>query len=304
MNKQKDSMKEPSSFDDFFAENNITQGNEKNAGKLESTQPYSFYDDSMEGSNTSNYCQDEDLWKQKKVQEELIKMLLKEDFDFTRWIERFKKFKYTRFLYSEISSYIINEENDIKVGTLVTNLNTITGKIKKEDSTKNEKQSRYTSLPKEKYEMLYKLYDHCNLACTQRGAYKNTKRTIENEVNSLVDKKMSEYEKSITTQLISLVSIFTALSFVIFGGINILDNLMQNIRIIPLLKTLFVSDLWLICMSNLFILFIKLICKLTSKEINLKQYAKTINIILISILVVLFIVYLIRYRNSYYIQVI
>jgi len=53
MNKQKDSMKEPSSFDDFFAENNITQGNEKNAGKLESTQPYSFYDDSMEGSNAA-----------------------------------------------------------------------------------------------------------------------------------------------------------------------------------------------------------------------------------------------------------
>ena len=97
---------------------------------------------------------------------------------------------------------------------------------------------------------------------------------------------MDSLEKDITTQLISLVSIFTALAFVMFGSISVLDNLLKNIEAQPVIKTLLVGDLWLICMINIFMLFAKFICFLVGKDkdFNWKWSLIIFNLILLAFL--------------------
>ena len=95
---------------------------------------------------------------------------------------------------------------------------------------KSDLKNKKVNISSKGYKLLYKLYDRCNLAIIQRNAYKETKESIQRNVNDFFEEKYSEesdrnikpkmdsLEKDITTQLISLVSIFTALAFVMFGS--------------------------------------------------------------------------------------
>lgn len=230
----------------------------------------------FESEEAIGYSHDTELSEQKKAQLSLYKKLTVDNtnFDFIEWMKEFNDFflKYDRFLYSHISSVILREKSEDKISFLMGNIKTIVERIQK-DLYKNydyaisdkDLQQQIITVSQSNYKLLIKLYDHCNLANTQRTVYNQTKQDISNLTDDTIKQKVGEYEKDITTQLISLVSIFTALSFVIFGGISVLDNLLQNIRELVIIKTILISDLWLICMSNLFILFTRLICFLTDK---------------------------------------
>ena len=102
-----------------------------------------------------------------------------------------------------------------------------------------------------------------------------------------------------TTQLVSLVAIFTALSFVIFGSINILDNLLNNIKLLPLLKLIFIGNLWMLCMINIFSFFAKIIFKFIEKEWTLTKFVIIGNMILLIILTVISIAYIKTYGLSF-----
>lgn len=259
----------------------------------------------FESEKAIGYSYDTELSKQKKAQHVLYKNLTVNNFDFAGWMKAFNLFalKYDRFLYSQISSAILRETSEDKISFLMGNIKTIVERIKK-DSTKEDDypisekdlQKQIVTVSQSKYKLLIKLYDHCNLANTQRTVYNQTKQDISHLTDNTIKQKVAEYEKDITTQLISLVSIFTALSFVIFGGISVLDNLLQNIRTLLIIKTILIADLWLICMSNLFILFTRLICFLTGKgkEFNWKPILFAFNISLLIVLgIVLFCGYII-----------
>ena len=254
--------------------------------------------------------QNNELKAHVELQNELYKGLLEKNFSFESWILKFGNFesKYDKFLYSVISSSIINDLTDDDVMQLLSNISLITERVIKDKTIKRDRNIKSddfingrVSLSPEKYKLLYKLYDHCNLAIIQRTAYKETKDSIQSYVNESFNEKytkeydehikpkMESFEKDITTQLIGLVSIFTALSFVIFGGISVLDNLLQNVRSLPVIKTLLIGDLWLICMANLFILFSKFICSMTGKKINWLLFVIILNgLLLLSLAIILF----------------
>lgn len=236
----------------------------------------------MENSNKTffnedaiQFSQNTAIARQKQSQLELYEKLTSDKFDFQDWMAAFNSFleKYDRFLYSVITSAILREQSEDKVNFVMGNIQTVLDKTEKKD------------LATEKYSMLIKLYDHCNLANTQRAVYNQTRQDIGLLTDATIRQKVSEYEKDITTQLISLVSIFTALSFVIFGGISVLDNLLQNVKNLPVIKTLFVGNLWFICMSNIFLLFAKFICLMTRQHFDWKRYLVILNCILTVILV-------------------
>ena len=84
-----------------------------------------------------------------------------------------------------------------------------------------------------------------------------------------------------TGQLIGLVSLFSALAFLVFGGINLLSSLIE------LADTRYAADMlsagcvWLWAMGNIFLLFVHfmLIISGKSKDFKLKWYIVTINAI-------------------------
>lgn len=267
----------------------------------------------FESEEAIGYSHDTELSEQKKAQLSLYKKLTVDNtnFDFIEWMKEYNEFslKYDRFLYSQISSVILRETSEDKISFLMGNIKTIVERIQKDlyknydyAISDNDLQQQIVTVSQSNYKLLIKLYDHCNLANTQRTVYNQTKQDISNLTDDTIKQKVGEYEKDMTTQLISLVSIFTALSFVIFGGISVLDNLLQNIRELVIIKTILISDLWLICMSNLFVLFTRLICFLTGKgkDFRWKTILIIFNLILLVILgIVLFCGYKI-YGTSFY----
>ena len=254
----------------------------------------------FESEEAIGFSHDTELSEQKKAQQSLYKKLAttNTNFDFRSWMKDFDIFaqKYDRFLYSQISSAILKESSEDTVTFVMSNVKTIVEKIQIDSSKENdypisdkELDKAVATISQCKYKLLIKLYDHCNLANTQRAVYNQTKQDISNLTDETIKQKVGEYEKDITTQLISLVSIFTALSFVVFGGISVLDNLLQNVKILPIMKILLIGDLWLICMSNIFLLFTKFICLMIKRNFDWKWQPLILNAILLVILAIILI---------------
>lgn len=265
--------------------------------------------DFLNSENPLPFERNEYVNEQQKTQDVLISGLFNKDFSLDNWIMNFSDYatKYDRFLYSSISATIINTEENEKIDILNANLTYFIEHCKTDSSIKRDRKvekedihDRIVSLSKQKYTFLYKLFDHCNLAIIQREAYNTTGQSIRDEVKKSFNEqyqieydenikpKFDSFQKDITGQLISLVSIFTALSFLVFGSISILDNLLINVQTSPIIKVIFVGIIWLLCMFNIFYLFAHFICKLIDKNDVFKlKHLIIINIILVVCLIVI-----------------
>lgn len=228
------------------------------------------------------------------LQRKLYNMLTMSMFDFDAWMQKFDEYEtnYSRFFYSDISRQILEEKNDNTISQLLQNISIVISKVvidKKEQDGRGQKESidEKAKVSLNKYQMIVKLYDHCHLANKQREAYKATREEIEKRIEEIAKKEIKEYEKNITSQLIGLVAMFTALSFLLFGGISSFGNIFQMLNTASLSKILILSDVWLLCMFNLFTLFIKMIAMITNKKFEITSYVITINIALCAILAVL-----------------
>lgn len=176
------------------------------------------------------------------------------NFDSNQWIESFKAFskKNKRFLYSRISSYIITADDDTHISTILTNIKKVT------DLTQESTQY---------HEQLCKFFDHCSLASIQRDAYKKTKDDVRVMMQSEMKNIETETSKNITAQLVSLVAIFTAIVFVLFGGIGSFSSLMklQNSSLSMLCS---IGVIWTFVISNVVYVFLKFICILTNRDVK------------------------------------
>ena len=74
--------------------------------------------------------------------------------------------------------------------------------------------------------------------------------------------------KEMNAQLLTLVSIFTALAFLVFGGISSLDNIF-SLSEIPLLKIIASGLVWGLCIFNLIFVFLFCVGKMT--HLNFKS---------------------------------
>lgn len=199
--------------------------------------------------------------------EKLFKQLIQTEFNISSWLSDFNSYisKFEKLYYSVISGIILKELDDNSISLLLSHITSII---------------EYENVPDELYKPLLKLYDHCNLAYAQKTVYQKTKQEVETTVSNTLKEKLDDYQKDMTGQLIGLISIFTALAFLIFGSISILDNLLINVQAQPLLKVLFVADLWLLCITNMFMIFARVIGKFTKIEIKLSYYYGILNIIM------------------------
>ena len=197
----------------------------------------------------------------KEVQKELLVIIcdsiMNEDV-IIEWTKKLWSFQeaYAKILYSELSTFILDEKKDETIRILKDNLSKISSFMDRE----------YSKIDIEQYRFWLKYKDHCELAILQRKHYHMSIDEIEEKAKTTalasVKEETDKIQKDLTSQLIGLVSIFTALSFVIFGGINILNSVLQNVRLASISRLLCVGILWTICMSILFYIFVRFILKI------------------------------------------
>lgn len=228
-----------------------------------------FNSKSFISSNTKGL---QEIKNAKIALEKLFRQLVQTEFDIKAWISDFKSYVSTfdKLYYSVISGIILKELDDNSISLILSHITAII---------------EYKDTPNELYKPLLKFYDHCNLAYAQKTVYQQTKIEAETTVSNALKEKLDDYQKDMTGQLIGLISIFTALAFLVFGSISILDNLLTNVQSQPLFKVLFVADLWLLCMTNMFMIFARVIGKFTKIKIEFSLYFWILNIVLVLYLI-------------------
>lgn len=181
--------------------------------------------------------------------------------------------KYNRLLYSQISIYVyeISEKDIDSVGTILSNIETIQKKssesslnqiIKEKiltECTLSEKEFEETKLDTDK--ALVKISDHISLAQQQYLLLKRSDEEYKDKFVSMSGNIQNELTRETNAQLITMVGIFTALAFIVFGGFSSLDNIFNSG--VPLLKIIISTLVWCIGMMNIIFIFLYCVGKMT-----------------------------------------
>ncbi len=175
--------------------------------------------------------------------------------------------KYNRIQYASLSSLIYGSDDENRFN-INSNLEELVNYAQTQDfdelfSDGDAKKREVIS------KTLIKLWDHYNLAITQM-------RDL--NIDDFYDKFWPEKDninetikdegRKIHKELISMVAIFTAMSFLIFGGLDSLSNVLSSsIAGLPILNISVVCFAWALCVYNLIYLFMYLVGKLVDQSI-------------------------------------
>ncbi|MFV0515854.1 MAG: hypothetical protein ACK5MV_00450 [Aminipila sp.] len=238
---------------------------------------------------------------------------LNDEFEVKEALESINQYvvDYGRLFYSQISDNIFNL-NEKERSSFSNNIDKVYQYSSQKDFLPEGCHSKTV-------EVVAKLYDHSNLAINQIENLKQSDEEFESKfsckfesavdpVKKKVEEDLKEVSKNMSGQLISLVAMFTAMSFLVFGGISSLDNIFEGARNFPLIKICIIGTIWGICIVNLITVFMFFVSKLIGKSIksdespeaNLVQKYPLVfwtNFILIFILVVCIWIYVI-YKNN------
>ena len=211
------------------------------------------------------------------------------------WLNTLDKYAqdYKRLIYSKITAYVYtldDEKYDVFVNNLRCVYNAVAAQTPPSDDTEKE-----TFLRQRSY--VTKFYDHVNLARSQATLLRIKKEQLDQSVKDQFMPALTETSANLTSQLVSLVALFTALSFIVFGGISSLDSIFsvlaqKNNTVLP---AILVAIVWAFCMMNLLFLFMHFVLRImgTEKESSIKVLAQKhplvfiCNYILLSLLLFL-----------------
>lgn len=129
----------------------------------------------------------------------------------------------------------------------------------------------------------FKFKDHIELAVRQCELFNEAATYLENKMSAEMEKKAASLTKDLTSQLVGLIGIFTALSFIVFGGITALDSLMESLvsfkendtSIIPML---ILGSVWSLCIMNLLYAFMYFVLKIVNISFD-KSESEKLNIV-------------------------
>ncbi|GAA0816352.1 hypothetical protein [Clostridium tertium] len=238
---------------------------------------------------------------------DIISFMCKEKNDFEKNFNKFLKLidsnKEVRILYSEISNNIYKIINDCDLENININLERIKDEI---ILNKFENYPEYKCIEK----IIIKIYDHFNLAIYQLKKLntddENFKKRvgqvispINNSNNKKIDKKLTQIDSAIKTEagnlkneFIGLIGMFTAMSFLVFGGLEFLGGIFSKIEDVPILKLIMIGSVWSLCISNLiyaFMFFIENIVIHRKVKNGQPKYLKRYPMIIISNYILVFI---------------
>lgn len=182
------------------------------------------------------------------------------DFNVEKTFEEIEKYinDHERFLYSVFSNYVfhvIKEEEEF--GNFNHNIDLLFEHLERIDPNQYGKDD-YDQIEK----VMFKIYDHVNLAYRQFADLKETEDDFERKFKKNAAPFETKLTKELNAQLLTLISIFTALAFLIFGGLTSLENLFSNYTA-PLTKIIAIGSVWGFCMINVIFVFLVCISKMT-----------------------------------------
>lgn len=220
--------------------------------------------------SSANYIQD-----MGKEMDMICEMLSEETkyFNAKKFFDKIHEYivKNDRLIYTNITNYIF-VLSDEEFGVLQTNIDSVVnymyGDQYNQDYSKLlEDRNEKRSLERTQRTVL-KMWDHVNLARRQYVMFHHK----DEDYGKIVDEKMeiagAKISKEMNVQLISLVAIFTALSFLVFGGISSLDNIFAGAKDIPILKLVVVGSIWGFCIMNMLFVFIFFIAKIAKLNLS------------------------------------
>lgn len=140
------------------------------------------------------------------------------------------------------------------------------------------------------------------MADRQYNSFENNRGYFEHLVEDQLKNTENKIIQSMNTQVISVVAIFTALAFIVFGGISSLSSIITTLaRSNEVELIIVVACIWGIALVDLIYLFIYLILKITKpdfKDKYIKNWIILINIVLFILLIINIFIYYVVYRES------
>lgn len=176
-------------------------------------------------------------------------------------VEYLKKHK--RWLYSDVSAYLF-QCNDEAITSFLSN-------VDKLQAYAQQKLETGKAQEKEVATAIDKLWDHSNLAQNQNKSLHDDDKAFAARFDKNLIPFKASFAREMNMQFISLIAIFTALSFIVFGGISALDNIFSGVTKIPVLQLIIVGSIWGLCISNLVFLFVFFVSKLTKISIKTSE---------------------------------
>lgn len=207
--------------------------------------------------------------------------------------------KYSRILYSSFTAYIYrlkSEKKDKEIDNMSGNLVSIISSFNVEEKIEDRQK------------ILLKLYDHISLATRQASTMEVTKEkvdpyilkateTIKSQLENLNQDMIAYKERmradieaqkdSLMSQMIAIVAIFVGISFVMFGGMLLINDLFTHVdgQPVPLVELICLGCLIGIVMIVVMYCFIMFILSITrnkmlrAKKIFFKIVLKTCTIL-------------------------
>lgn len=207
--------------------------------------------------------------------------------------------KYSRILYSSFTAYIYrlkSEKKDKEIDNMSGNLISIISSFNVEDKIEDRQK------------ILLKLYDHISLATRQASTMEVTKEKVDPYILKATEKIKSQLENlnqdmivykermradieaqkdSLMSQMIAIVAIFVSISFVMFGGMSLINDLFTHVdgQPVPLVELICLGCLIGIVMIVVMYCFVMFILSITrnkmlrAKKIFFKIVLKTCTIL-------------------------
>ena len=183
--------------------------------------------------------------------------------------------EYDRILYSTISNIIYADYENPGIfepaGTLLSNLDALISYAESDDiismKKKNDSDHQTEKVVYDTQKAILKIWDHVTLASQQYQILKQSDEEYDEKFKRRIAGYKEEMSKEMNSQMITMVGIFTALAFLIFGSISSLDGIFENIQI-PLFKTMSISLIWGLCVLNTIFIFLYCIGKMS--KLNFK----------------------------------
>lgn len=173
---------------------------------------------------------------------------------------------YDRLLYSQVSLYYFEYGSSDNDNFISQNMQTLSDYVLS-SSFENNKEIKVNKDTVRK--IVLKLLDHLQLADAQMK-HLNKDKFYEHfwEEREDIENSIKEEGHKLNKELISLVAIFTAMAFLVFGGLNSLSDILElSFKNFSVLNISFVGIIWGLCIFNLIYLFMYLISKII--KINL-----------------------------------
>lgn len=177
--------------------------------------------------------------------------------------------EYDRILYAPISNRIYKlygSKENFDAGNILSNLDELVTYaldnvriFEKAEKCETEEEKRYVE---NAFKVILKIRDHVTLANHQYSALKQSDEEYRNKFQKYIPEIKEEITKEMTSQLITLVGIFTALAFLVFGSITSLDGIFENLEL-PIFKTMSIGIIWGLCISNMIFVFLYCVGKMT-----------------------------------------